>query len=352
MSGGSKSSKDLNMSNSQGFWAQAMRRLFSGWLARACVLILLVFLAATLAGWVGLIANNWDEPIAVSYANPDFMKDAPNPQGESSRLTYEKLEIDDALRSVDPLAANYGKFDEAEKQYHQEEKPLDWSRPLGADKQGRDVVDKVIKASQVSITVGVLAALLAVIIGTFLGAMAGYFGGMVDAALEWLYSVFTAMPYILLVMAIASIVRTPGISTVIFILGVTGWTGTYRLIRSEYVKQRGREYIQAANAIGASNSRRMFVHILPNVSHLMLVQLSQLVVDFIKSEVVLSFLGFGVPTSSVSWGVMISEVRAELVLGKWWQLAAAAGVMSLFVVTFGLFTDLLRDALDPKARRK
>ncbi|WP_249383934.1 ABC transporter permease [Chitinivorax sp. B] len=340
------------MSKSQGFWAQAMRRLFSGWLARGCVLVLLVFLSMTLAGWAGLVAKNWDEQVAVSYANPNFMKDAPNPQGEASRLTYAKIEVDEASRAVDPLAPNYAKFDELEKQYHQDETPLDWSRPMGADKQGRDIVDKVIKASQVSITVGVMAAVFAVLIGTVLGALGGYFGGIIDAALEWVYSVFTAMPYILLVMAIASIVRTPGISTVVFILAITGWTGTYRLIRSEYVKQRGREYVQAANAIGASNSRRMFIHILPNVSHLMLVQLSQLVVDFIKSEVVLSFLGFGVPSSSVSWGVMISEVRAELVLGKWWQLAAAAGVMSLFVVTFGLFTDLLRDALDPKARRK
>jgi peptide/nickel transport system permease protein len=95
----------------------------------------------------------------------------------------------------------------------------------------------------------------------------------------------------------------------------------------------------------------MFVHILPNVSHLILVQLSQLVVEFIKAEVILSFLGLGVPVDSVSWGVMTYEAVSELVLGKWWQLTAVAVAMSVFVVTFGLFTDVLRDALDPKTSR-
>ncbi|MEW9898348.1 ABC transporter permease [Chitinivorax sp. PXF-14] len=340
------------MANAQGFWAQAMRRLFSGWLARICLAVLLVFFAVTAAGWLGLVGSSWNEPVAVSYASPNFLADLPNPQGEASRLKYDKVEMDAESREVDPLAPNYAKFDELEKQYHQTERTLDWTRPFGADKQGRDIIEKTLQASQVSITVGVVAAIVAVMLGTALGALAGYFGGKTDAALEWLYNVFTAMPYILLVMAVASIITTPGVSTVVLILGVTGWTGTYRLIRSEYIKQRSREYVQAASAIGASDSRRMFVHILPNVSHLMLVQLSQLVVDFIKSEVVLSFLGFGVPTSAVSWGIMINEVRVELVVGKWWQLVAAAGTMSLFVVTFGLFTDLLRDALDPKARRK
>jgi peptide/nickel transport system permease protein len=154
------------------------------------------------------------------------------------------------------------------------------------------------------------------------------------------------------VLAIASAVTTKGVSAVIIVLGLTGWTSVYRLVRAEYIKQRGREYVQAANAIGASHRRMMFAHILPNVSHLTLVQLSQLVIDFIKAEVVLSFLGFGVPTDSISWGVMINEVTVELVLGKWWQLATVAVVMSTFVVAFGLFTDLLRDALDPKASRR
>ncbi len=134
------------------------------------------------------------------------------------------------------------------------------------------------------------------------------------------------------------------------ILGVTGWTGIYRLIRGEYIKHRTREYVRAADAIGASNRRRMFVHILPNVSHVILVQLSQHVVQFIKAEVILSFLGFGVPVDMVSWGTMLAEAQNELIIGKWWQLTAVGIAMAVLVTAFSLFTDALRDALDPKLK--
>ncbi len=108
--------------------------------------------------------------------------------------------------------------------------------------------------------------------------------------------------------------------------------------------------MRAADAIGASHLRRMFVQILPNVSHVILVQLSQNVVQFIKAEVILSFLGFGVPVELVSWGTMLAEAQNELVIGKWWQLAAATGSMAVLVTAFSLFTDALRDALDPKLK--
>ncbi|MDE2003391.1 MAG: ABC transporter permease subunit, partial [Betaproteobacteria bacterium] len=101
---------------------------------------------------------------------------------------------------------------------------------------------------------------------------------------------------------------------------------------------------------GASNARRMFVHIFPNVSHVVLVQLSILVVGFIKAEVILSFLGFGVPVDVVSWGSMLNEAQNELILGKWWQLVAAGTAMALLVTAFSIFTDSLRDALDPRLK--
>ena len=132
-----------------------------------------------------------------------------------------------------------------------------------------------------------------------------------------------SIPYLLLILAIAAVLNQKGTTTVILILGLTGWTGIFRLVRAEYLKHKVREYMQAADAIGASHARRMFVHILPNVSHVVLVQLSLHVVLFIKSEVVLSFLGFGVGVDTVSWGSMLNEAQSELILGNWWQLAAA-----------------------------
>ena len=167
---------------------------------------------------------------------------------------------------------------------------------------------------------GLAAAFVATFIGTVLGALAGYYGRWVDDALNWFYSVFSSIPYLLLILAVAAVLQQKGMLTIILILGLTGWTGVFRLIRAEYLKHKGREYVQAADALGASNGRKMFLHIFPNVSHVVLVQLSILVVGFIKSEVILSFLGFGVPVDVVSWGSMLNEAQNELILGKWWQL--------------------------------
>jgi peptide/nickel transport system permease protein len=230
------------------------------------------------------------------------------------------------------------------------EPPRAATLPLGGDKWGRDVLKKAVKGTETSMIVGLVAALLAVAIATVMGAYAGYYGGRIDDFLNWLYSVFTAIPYLLLVLAIAAVLNQKGTLTVILILGLTGWTGIFRLVRAEYIKHRSREYVLAADAVGASDAQRMFVHILPNVSHVVLVQLSLHVVLFIKMEVILSFLGFGVGVDTVSWGSMLNESQAELILGKWWQLAAATVAMAVLVTAFSLFTDALRDALDPRLK--
>ena len=212
------------------------------------------------------------------------------------------------------------------------------------------MLKKAIKGTETSLLVGLVAAALAVLLGTVLGAQAGYYGGRADDFFNWLYSVFTSIPYLLLVLAIAAVLNQKGTLTVILILGLTGWTGTFRLVRAEYMKHKVREYVLAADAIGASHARRMVAHILPNVSHVILVQLSLHVVLFIKSEVILSFLGFGVGVDTVSWGSMLNESATELLLGKWWQLAAATAAMAVLVTAFSLFTDALRDALDPRLK--
>jgi len=223
--------------------------------------------------------------------------------------------------------------------------------PFGADKWGHDIIKKTVKGSETSILVGLIAAFVATLLGTFLGAFAGYFGGWIDDFLNWFYNVFTSIPYLLLILAVAAVLQSKGVLTIILILGLTGWTGVFRLVRAEYIKHKEREYVLAANTIGASNWRRMFVHIFPNISHISLVQMSILSVGFIKSEVILSFLGFGVPVGVVSWGSMLNEAQNELILGKWWQLVAVTVSMAILVTALSLFTDGLRDALDPKLKQ-
>ena len=253
------------------------------------------------------------------------------------------------LSDVDPLAPRYAEWSERAKQFSSVATPRAETLPFGADRLGRDVLAKAIKGAEVSILVGVSAALLATLIGTVLGALGGFFGGKVGDLLEWVYNVFTSIPGILLVFAFAAVTGR-GVSSVVLILGLTGWTGIYRLVRAEFLKHAVREYVRAAEAIGASTASRMFRHILPNVSHVVLVQLSIHVVGFIKAEVILSYLGLGVSVDQVSWGTMLAEAQGELLLGHWWQLAAATGFMAVFVTAFSLLTDALRDALDPKLR--
>jgi len=331
---------------SEGVWAASWRRLRTDKVGMGAMYVVAVCLLLVLATLTGVVASGWQQEVAVPNAPPTFMGPAPAEDlGTVAAAKGPNVDISD----VDPLAPKYKEWAERAKAYATAEHPREETRPLGADRLGRDVLAKVLKGSQVSIVVGLLAALVATLIGTVLGAISGFFGGKVGDFLEWLYNVFTAMPDILLIFAFAAVLGR-GIVPVAMILALTGWTGIYRLIRAEFMKHSVREYVRSAEAIGASRFSRMFKHILPNVSHVALVQLSLHVVGFIKYEVILSYLGLGVAVDQVSWGTMLQEAQSELILGYWWQLAAVTGVMAIFVTGFALFTDALRDALDPKLR--
>jgi len=303
-------------------------------------------MAAAAAGW---IVRDWSEEVAVTYAPPTFLgPEAPRGAPAAAAETAPQGALED-YGIPDPLADDLAEI-ARELAGASATETRAATLAFGADKWGRDVLKKAVKGTETSLFVGLVAAALAAFLGTLFGALAGYRGGWIDDLFNWLYSVFTSIPYLLLVLAVAAVVNQKGILTVILILGLTGWTGIFRLIRAEYMKHKAREYVLAADAIGASEGRRMFVHILPNVSHVVLVQLSLHVVLFIKSEVILSFLGFGVGVDTVSWGSMLAEAQSELILGKWWQIAAATFAMAVLVTAFSLLTDALRDALDPRLK--
>jgi peptide/nickel transport system permease protein len=380
--GRAPTAREIPQHVSPGLWTLAWRRLRRDHVGMVSLAIVAVFIVMMIASGVGLIAKDWSREVGVNYAPPTFAgaEEAAPAQEPAEKAaaaqptlasTYEPPIVDpigDVLKElkgekpgtpaatpgpsvVDPLAdvmADIQKSKAGAAAAPVETRAA--TLPFGGDKWGRDVLKKTIKGSETSIFVGLAAAFVATFIGTFLGALAGYYGHWVDDVLNWFYSVFSSIPYLLLILAVAAVLQQKGMLTIILILGLTGWTGVFRLIRAEYLKHKGREYVQAADAIGASNQRKMFVHIFPNVSHVVLVQLSILVVAFIKSEVILSFLGFGVPVDVVSWGSMLNEAQNELILGKWWQLVAATIAMALLVTAFSLFTDALRDALDPKLK--
>ena len=187
------------------------------------------------------------------------------------------------------------------------------------------------------------------LVGKLWGALAGFFGRRLGDFIEWVYNVFTSIPDILLIFAFAAVFGR-GIGTVVLILGLAGWTGLYRQVRAEFMKHGSREYVRAAEAMGASAFSRMFKHILPNISHVILVRMSLLVVGFIKSEVILSYLGLGVGVEDVSWGTMLAAAESELNRGHLCALSAATLFMAVFVTAFSLMADAVRDALDPKLR--
>jgi peptide/nickel transport system permease protein len=220
---------------------------------------------------------------------------------------------------------------------------------FGTDLFGRDVMARAAHGTVTSLIVGFFGAGLAVVIGTILGAVSGYFGGKTDELIVWFYTTIDTIPYILLIVAFSFAVG-PGLRTMCLAIGLTSWVSHCRIIRSEFMKQRAREYVQGAAALGASHIRRIFIHILPNTLHLVLINFSLGFVSAIKSEVILSYLGMGVSAGTPSWGMMISDARLELAREVWWGLAAATIFMFFLVLAFTLFNNALRDALDPKLK--
>ena len=342
-----------SLRSSGGVWGAAWKRFKSDKVGLVSLCIVGAFLLLIIAAGLGLVAGNWQREVGVPNAPPTFM--GPAAKVEATAIAVPKGPNVD-ISDVDPLAPRYKEWEERAAKFKTVDAVKRDTLPFGGDRLGRDVLAKAIKGAEISVMVGVLAAVVATLIGTLLGAVGGFFGGKAGDLLEWVYNVFTSIPGILLIFTFAAVLNRAdaiipkGIWSIVIILGLTGWTGIYRLVRAEFIKHSVREYVRAAEAIGASPLSRIFRHILPNVSHVALVQLSIHVVGFIKAEVILSYLGLGVAVDQVSWGTMLAEAQSELILGHWWQLVAATLFMAVFVTAFSLFTDALRDALDPKLR--
>lgn len=217
---------------------------------------------------------------------------------------------------------------------------------LGTDIFGRSVLYKVLAGTRTAMTIGFLVTSISVPFGIFTGALAGYYGGKIDAAITWLYSVITSVPYILLLIAV-SFLLGKGLLSICVAMGSIGWVGLCRLTRGEFMKQKGMEYVTASRLLGAQDFRLIFRHILPNTIHLAIVTASLEVLGAIKSEVILTFLGVGIQDGS-SWGTMIADASGELVQGVWWPLLGVSVAMFFIIYALNVVGDALRDALEPQ----
>lgn len=281
---------------SKSLWQHAISSILRDKLACTALIVVAVYFLIALLTFMGVLASNWGAEIGPAYAPPsaDFF--------------------------------------------------------FGTDIFGRSVFLKTIKGAETAIAIGLATSMISLIIGTLMGAIAGYFGGLIDEVIVWFYTTFSSIPFIMLLISIAFIMGK-GTSTVFISLGVTSWVSLCRIVRGEVMKHKEREYSQAANALGAGHTRKIFKHILPNISHVLIINFSLTFESAIKAEVILSYLGLGVQ-GRPSWGTMIDDSKLELARGVWWQLGAATLAMFFIVLAFNILGDALRDALDPKLKGK
>lgn len=218
---------------------------------------------------------------------------------------------------------------------------------FGTNIIGQDIYQRAVYSIATAFEVGLVVAVLSVALGGLLGSLSGFFAGTwVDEIVIWLMGVLDAMPFYLLVAAIAFALADYPYSMHVAMVS-TFWTTTGRLTRGEVIKLRSLEFVEAARAIGVPQMTTIFRHILPNTFHILLVQMTLAFVDAIKAEVILSFLGLGVK-DGMSWGLMISESTLEFLAGHFNNLVAASLLMFGLVFAFNMFADALQDALDPK----
>lgn len=221
-----------------------------------------------------------------------------------------------------------------------------WKHPLGTDSKGRDMLAMLISGARISLWVGLIATGIAIFLGALIGVMSAYFGGWADNVLMRFTDVMMTFPFFLLLVMIVFIFGS-SLALIVLVIGLTGWTGAARLIRSEALSLRTREFVTAAKALGASDSRVIFRHLLPNVISLIIVMATLSIPGVILAEAALSFIGLGDP-SVTSWGIILESGQQSLDT-SWW-VAVEPGIMLLLtVLAFNFLGDGLRDAFDPRS---
>jgi peptide/nickel transport system permease protein len=220
------------------------------------------------------------------------------------------------------------------------------AHPLGTDNLGRDVLARVLYGARVSIQVGLVAVGISVVVGTTFGVVAGYFGGIVDDVIMRFVDVLLAFPGIILAIAVAGALG-PSITNVIIALAIQGWVTYARLIRGEVLSVREREYVKAAESIGASDTQIILGDIVPNTIYPVIVQATLSLGGIIIAEAGLSFLGLGPQPPTASWGMMLSSGRSYIQTAWWLSLFPGIAIF-ITVMGFNLFGDVLRDVLDPR----
>jgi peptide/nickel transport system permease protein len=248
--------------------------------------------------------------------------------------------ITDSILQIDPNEPNpFDKFTP----------PLTNGYVLGADDIGRDQLARLLHASGVSMGIGFFGAVFSLTIGLVAGMVAGYFGGIIDDMMNWLITTIDSIPSLFLLILFAAIF-SPSAESLVLVIALISWTGTMRLIRGQTLSIREKEYIIAAQAMGAGPVRVMFSHILPNLISVTVISLALGIAGLILTESALSYLGLGVQPPQATWGNMLTKSQQFFRLGP--HLVIFPGLMIFItVLCFYIIGDGIRDAFDPTLQR-
>lgn len=265
-----------------------------------------------------------------------------------NRLVLIGLLVILALIATALLAPVLAPFDPAGQKLEEGLSPPNQRHLLGQDKFGRDIFSRIIYGARISLWVGLSTALVSLCIGTAIGASAGYLGGVADEIVTRVIDILLAFPGILLALALMAVLG-PSLNNVILALCAVGWVGYARLARGQVLTLKERDYVQAAKALGAGNTRIIFAHIVPNIMAPLIVEATFGMGGAIVSEAGLSFLGFGVQPPTPSWGSMLNEGRQFLLIAPHMTTFPGLAIM-MVVLGFNFLGDGLRDALDPRLK--
>ncbi|MBR4394594.1 MAG: ABC transporter permease subunit, partial [Oscillospiraceae bacterium] len=229
---------------------------------------------------------------------------------------------------------------------------------LGSDNLVRDMLNRIVNGGRVTMTVGAISVIIATVIGVITGGLAGYFGGNVDIFIMRIEEIVAGLPFIPFAMILSAVIGsrmspTQRMYLIMVVLGILSWTGTCRLIRAQILAQREMEYVTAAKAMGIPEVTIVFRHILPNVMSILLVSMTLDFATCMLTESGLSYLGFGIPLPTPTWGNLLKGANNSIVIQQyWWQWVFPAAIFGVCTICINMIGDGLRDAVDPKSQER